>query len=79
MLEGGIRPTLCWISIFGGLPIMMGQHTSSEALFYSSRLEDQVPEHYLRRLIDKQIRFEFGQSMYGMNHTASSVYDPWGD
>jgi hypothetical protein len=25
---------LCWISIFGGLLIMMGYHTRSEALFY---------------------------------------------
>ena len=35
---------LCWISIFGGLLIMMGQHDRSEALFYYFRLEDQVPE-----------------------------------
>jgi hypothetical protein len=31
MLEGGIRPMLCWISIVGGLLIMMGQHARSEA------------------------------------------------
>jgi hypothetical protein len=43
MLEGGIGPMLCWISIFGGLLMMMGQHTRSEALFYYFRLEDQVP------------------------------------
>jgi hypothetical protein len=36
---------LCWIFILGGLLIMMGQHTRSEALFYYFRLEDQVPEH----------------------------------
>jgi len=35
---------LRWISIFGGLLIMMGQHDRSEALFYYFRLEDQVPE-----------------------------------
>jgi hypothetical protein len=29
---------LCWISIFGGLLIMMGQHDRSEALFYYFRL-----------------------------------------
>jgi transposase len=50
---------LCWISIFGGLLIMMGQHDRSEALFYYFRLEDQVPEHHLLRLIDKHISFEF--------------------
>jgi hypothetical protein len=29
---------LCWIFIFGGLLIMMGQHDRSEALFYYFRL-----------------------------------------
>jgi hypothetical protein len=46
MLEGGSHPMLCWISIFGGLLIMMGQHARSEALFYYFRLEDQVPENH---------------------------------
>ncbi len=32
-----------WITILGGLLIMMGQHTRAEALFYYFRLEDQVP------------------------------------
>src|ERR1700751_35683 len=50
---------LCWISMFGCLLIMMGQHSRSEALFYYFRLEDQVPEHHLLRLIDKHISFEF--------------------
>jgi len=50
---------LCWISIFGGLLIMMGHHARSEALFYYFRLEDQVPENHLLRLIDKHISFEF--------------------
>jgi transposase len=49
----------CWISIFGGLLIMMGQRSPSEALFYYFRLEDQVPENHLLRLIDKHINFEF--------------------
>jgi hypothetical protein len=43
---------LCLILIVGGLLIMMGQHDRSEALFYYFRLEDQVPEHHLLRLID---------------------------
>ena len=50
---------LCLILIAGGLLIMMGQHDRSEALFYYFRLEDQVPEHPLLRLIDKHISFEF--------------------
>jgi hypothetical protein len=45
-------PMLCWILIFGGLLIMMGQHDRSEALFYYFRLEDQVPETHLLRLIE---------------------------
>jgi transposase len=47
-----------WISIFGGRLIMMGQHSRSEALFYYFRLEDQVPENHLLRLIDKHISLE---------------------
>jgi len=38
---------------------MMGQHDRSEALFYYFRLEDQIPENHLLRLIDKHISFEF--------------------
>jgi len=43
---------LCLILIVGGLLIMMGQHDRSEALFYYFRLEDQVPETHLLRLIE---------------------------
>ena len=50
---------LHWISILGGLFIMMGQHSRSEALFYYFRLEDQVPENHLLRLIDKHVSFSF--------------------
>jgi transposase len=50
---------LCWISIFGGLLIMMGHHARSEALFYYFRLEDQIPENHLLRLIDKHVSFAF--------------------
>jgi hypothetical protein len=49
MLEGKFLFKLRWISIFGGLLIMMGYHARSEALFYYFRLEDQVPE---KRLIE---------------------------
>jgi len=38
---------------------MMGQHDRSEVLFYYFRLEDQIPENHLLRLIDKHISFEF--------------------
>jgi hypothetical protein len=50
---------LCWILIVGGLLIMMGQHDRSEALFYYFRLEDQVAETDLLRLIEKHISFAF--------------------
>ncbi len=37
----------------GGLLFMMGNHSRSESLFYYFRLEDQVPENHLLRLIDR--------------------------
>ena len=50
---------LRWISILGGLLIMMGRQSRGEALFYYFRLEDQVPENHLLRLIDKHVSFDF--------------------
>jgi transposase len=50
---------LCLILMVGGLLIMMGQHDRTEALFYYFRLEDQVPETHLLRLIDKHIGLTF--------------------
>jgi len=38
---------------------MMGHQSRSEALFYYFRLEDQVPENHLLRLIDKHVCFDF--------------------
>ncbi len=38
---------------------MMGHHDRSEALFYYFRLEDQIPETHLLRLIDKHISIDF--------------------
>ena len=38
---------------------MMGSHARSEALFYYFRVEDEVPENHLLRLIDKYISFDF--------------------
>jgi hypothetical protein len=34
---------------------MMGHHSRGEALFYYFRLEDQVPEDHLLRIIDKHV------------------------
>src|SRR6202790_1456511 len=50
---------MLWIVILGGLRIMMGQQDRSEALFYYFRLEDQVPENHLLRLIETHISFAF--------------------
>jgi transposase len=49
----------CWITILVGVLIMMGHHARSEGLFYYFRLEDQVPETHLLRLIEKHIKFAF--------------------
>jgi transposase len=49
----------CLTFTLGGLLIMMGQHSRSEALFYYFHLEDQVPESHLLRLIEKHISFAF--------------------
>jgi hypothetical protein len=40
------------IATHGGLPLMKGQHDRSESLFSYFRIEDQVPENHLLRLID---------------------------
>jgi transposase len=50
---------LLWIALGGGLRLMMGQHARSESLFYYFRLEDQVSENHLLRLIDTHIDFSF--------------------
>ena len=50
---------LRWIVILGGWLLMMGSHSRSESLFYYFRIEDQVPENHLLRLIDRHVSFEF--------------------
>ena len=50
---------MLFIFILGGWLIVMGQHSRSESLFYYFRIEDQVPENHLLRLIDRHIRFDF--------------------
>ncbi len=47
------------LAMLGGLLLMMGHQTRSEALFYYFRLEDQVPENHLLRLIDRYVSFDF--------------------
>src|SRR5215813_5487178 len=43
---------------FGGL-LMMGHQARGESLFYYFKLEDQVPENHLLRLIDRHVNFKF--------------------
>jgi transposase len=43
---------------FGGL-LMMGHQARGESLFHYFKLEDQVPENHLLRLIDRHVNFEF--------------------
>ncbi|MGO9368750.1 MAG: transposase [Terriglobales bacterium] len=50
---------LLFTATFGGLLLMMGHHSREEALFYYFRLEDQVPENHLLRLIDRHVSLEF--------------------
>jgi transposase len=50
---------LFFVAVHGGLLIMMGQHARSESLFYYFRIEDQVPENHLLRLLDRHISFDF--------------------
>src|ERR1700748_161535 len=47
------------IAILGGWLLMMGQHSRSESLFYYFRIEDQVPENHLLRVIDRHVSFQF--------------------
>ena len=50
---------LLFIATLGGLLLMMGHHSRSESLFYYFRIEDQVPENHLLRLIDRHVSFQF--------------------
>jgi transposase len=59
VLGVSVLPMLFFIAIHGGLLIMLGQHTRSESLFYYFRIEDQVPENHLLRLLDRHISFDF--------------------
>ena len=50
---------LLLVATLGGLLLMMGSHSRSESLFYYFRIEDQVPENHLLRLIDRHVSFQF--------------------
>src|SRR6266480_864008 len=49
---------LLFTIILGGL-LMMGHQARGESLFYYFKLEDQVPENHLLRMIDRHVNFEF--------------------
>jgi transposase len=51
----------CLIFTLGGLPIMMGQHARSEALFYYFTLKEYIPKNHPLRLIDRHIDFSFAR------------------
>src|SRR5215813_3067152 len=51
---------------------MMGQQSREECLFYSFRLEDQIPEAHLLRLIDRYVDFSF------VRDRLKSSYSPTG-
>ena len=57
---------------------MMGRHARSESLFYNFRLEDQVPDNHLLRLIDKHIDFGYihGQLEDSYSDTGRPSIDP---
>jgi hypothetical protein len=75
------------IANLGGWLLMMGQHDRSEALFYYFRLEDQVPENHLLRLIDKHISLEFvrqqlrqlqrNRTAVGRSRTSAAHFVDW--
>ena len=50
---------LLLVATLGSLLLMMEHHSRSESLFYYFRIEDQVPENHLLRLIDRHVSFQF--------------------
>lgn len=65
----------CLILIVGGLLIMMGQHDRSEGLVYYFRLEDQVPETHLLRIIERHISFAFVRERLKQSHARPASVD----
>src|SRR5499425_1524699 len=65
-------------AIFGGLLVMMGNHSRSESLFHYFRVEDQVPENHLLRLIDRYINLDFNRAKlkFSYSDTGRPSIDP---
>jgi transposase len=57
---------------------MMGQPSQTESLFYYFRLEDQIPDNHLLRLIDRYIDFSFLRERLKdfYSHTGRPSIDP---
>ena len=56
---------------------MMGGHERTESLFYYFRLEDQIPDDHLLRLIDRHIDFSFVRERLRMySSTGRPSIDP---
>ena len=49
---------------------MMGQQERTESLFYYFRLEDQIPEDHLLRLIDQHVDLSFVREPWRSSYTA---------
>jgi transposase len=57
------------IANLGGWLLMMGHYDRSESLFYYFRIEDQVPENHLLRLIDRYVSFDFVREKLGASYS----------
>ena len=57
---------------------MMGQHDRTESLFYYFRLEDQIPEDHLLRLIDHQTDGHFTHDQFRYEPAENAYYCPEG-
>ena len=50
---------------------MMGQQRRTESLFYYFRLEDQIPEDHLLRLIDRYVEVEAMPALFHQEPVAA--------
>jgi transposase len=67
---------LFFIAMLGGFLLMMGRQTRSESLFYYFRLEDQVPEDHLLRLIDRHVSFDLvHEKLRDTNSETGAAFD----
>ena len=53
---------------------MMGQQTRTDSLFYYFRLEDQIPEDHLLRLIDRYVDLSFVRERLKSLYSSTDVY-----